>query len=149
MIENKINQDLREAMLNKEALLVSTLRGLKSVILYFKIDNGGKRDQTLSDQDMIRLLLKESKKRQESADLYKQGGNQEKADKELAEKTIIDSYLPEQIDPQKLQAIVNSVVSDFSDDKTKIGAIIAEVKNRTNGRAEGFKIAELVKEHFK
>lgn len=145
MIEEKVDKDLKEAMLAKNATLVSTLRSIKSSFLYYKISNT-KRDKSLDDQEAISLLSKEAKKRQESADLYRQGGNEERARQELLEKDIIDSYLPEKIDPAKLKEIVNEVVNNFAKDKTKMGAMISEIKIKTGGAAEGGEIARLVKE---
>src|SRR5579872_6866879 len=93
MIEAQIEQDLKAAMLARDTDTVSTLRGLKSVFLYAKVESG-LRDQDLDDSEAIRLLQKEAKKRQESAELYAQGGAQERADQELKEKGVIESYLP-------------------------------------------------------
>src|ERR1700685_738173 len=96
MLEEKINQDLKTALLGGDGLGVSTLRGLKSAILYAKIASTN-RDEALSDSTLIVLLQKEAKKRQESADLYKQGGNEARAKTELDEKKIIEGYLPAQL----------------------------------------------------
>lgn len=145
MIEERVDKDLKAAMLAKDSTLVSTLRSIKSSILYYKISNG-KRDQNLSDSEVITLLSKEAKKRQESADLYRQGNDNDRADQELKEKEILDSYLPEKMDLDELKRIVIEVVNSFDKDKTKMGAIISEVKNKTNGGAEGSEIARLVKE---
>lgn len=145
MIEERVDKDLKAAMLAKDSTLVSTLRSIKSSILYYKISNG-KRDQNLSDPEVITLLSKEAKKRQESADLYRQGNDNDRADQELKEKEILDSYLPEKMDLDELKRIVIEVVNSFDKDKTKMGAIISEVKNKTNGGAEGSEIARLVKE---
>lgn len=76
MLKQKIEQDIKTAMLAGDKTLVMTLRGLKSAILYIEVAQGI-RDTGLPDAEVIDLLAKEAKKRQESADLYKQGGNQE------------------------------------------------------------------------
>lgn len=145
MLEEKIDSDLKKAMLARETTLVSTLRSIKSSFLYYKIANS-KRDKLLDDQEAINLLSKEANKRQESADLYKQGGDESRSQQELSEKEIIDSYLPPKIDLVKLKEMVSDVVDSFDKDKTKMGAMIAEVKNKTNGGAGGAEIARLVKE---
>ncbi len=145
MIEERVDKDLKKAMLARNSTLVNTLRSIKSSFLYYKISNT-KRDKSLDDQEAINLLFKESKKRQESADLYKQGGDEERASQELLEKDIIDSYLPEKLDTEKLKEIVNEVVNNFAKDKTKMGAMISEIKNKTKGSADGGDIAKLVKE---
>jgi uncharacterized protein len=142
MIEAQIEQDLKSAMLAKESDRVSTLRGLKSAFLYAKVANGTK-DKPLSDEVAMVLLQKESKKRIESAELYKQGGANVRAEKELDEKKIIDSYLPEKIDENELTDIITVLINSHPD--FNMGQIIGEVRQITLGRADGSDIARIVK----
>lgn len=142
MIEAQIEQDLKSAMLARDADKTTTLRGIKSVFLYAKVASG-KRDSELPDEEAIKLLQKEAKKREESANLYKQGGNQERADKELAEKTLIDSYLPAKISEAEIESIVDAVIAENKD--ANMGQIISEVKAKTAGSADGGDIARIVK----
>ena len=147
MIEDQINQDLKQALLNKDSHLVDTLRGLKSVILYAKITAKEDRDNKLSDEKMFQLLAREAKKAQESAELFLQGGSQERSDKALKEKQIIESYLPKQLTKEEVAIIVDMVLKE--NDSSSIGQIIAEVKSRTIGTADGSLIAKLVQEKIK
>ncbi|MET0779310.1 MAG: GatB/YqeY domain-containing protein, partial [Candidatus Saccharimonadales bacterium] len=89
MLKQRIDQDLKVALLGGNKVLATTLRGLKSVILYAEVAKGV-RDEGLGDDEIITLLAKEAKKRQESADLYEQGGSPERARLELDEKTVIE-----------------------------------------------------------
>ena len=142
MIEAQIEQDLKAAMLARDTEKTSTLRGIKSVFLYAKVA-AGTRDTAMPDDEAIKLLHKEAKKRDESAQLYKQGGNEERAEKELSEKAIIDAYLPAKISEKDLEAIVDEVIA--SNKEANMGQIISEVKNKTAGSADGGDIARLVK----
>ncbi|MHB1865137.1 MAG: GatB/YqeY domain-containing protein [Candidatus Saccharimonadales bacterium] len=142
MIEAQIEQDLKSAMLARDREKVDTLRGIKSTFLYAKVA-AGTRDKGLSDEEAMKLLQKEAKKRLESAELYKQGGEQERADKELKEKQIIEAYLPEKMSEQELEMMINQVLSDNPD--ANMGQIIAEVKMKTAGSADGADIARIVK----
>lgn len=144
MIEDQIDQELKTAMLARDGLKVETLRGLKSTFLYAKVANNTK-DKKLSDQEAFTLLAKESKKRQESADLYKQGGDQDRADKELTEKAIIDAYLPKQLSEDELKAVIDEVMGTSIGD-ANMGQIIGLVRQKTAGTADGSEIARLVKE---
>ena len=81
-IKATIEADIKTAMLAGEKERVTTLRGLKSSILYAEVA-AGKRDEGLDEQTVTSLMQKEAKKRQESADLYIQGGNKERAESEL------------------------------------------------------------------
>src|SRR3954462_11571922 len=102
-LKQQIDRDIKTAMLAGQKTLVTTLRGLKSTILYAEVAKGS-REEGLSDPEAIELLAKEAKKRQESADLYKQGGSPERAEAELTEKQVIEQYLPKQLTEDELQA---------------------------------------------
>jgi uncharacterized protein YqeY len=95
-MQDQIDKDLKTALLAGDKAKVETLRGLKNALQYEAVAIGSK-DRSLTDEQIQKVLAREAKKRQEAADLYKQGGNQPRADAELAEKAIIDGYLPEQL----------------------------------------------------
>ena len=144
MIETQLEQDIKTAMLAGDKERVLTLRTLKSVLLSAKVA-GGTRDDVLPDTEVIALLSKEAKKRQESADLYKQGGNNVKAEAELSEKAIIETYLPAQLSEAEISVIIDEVLAAMGD-KAALGPVIGHVKAKTNGAADGALIAKLVKE---
>lgn len=145
-LKNRIDEDLKQAMLARDAALTMTLRSLKGVILDTEIAKGA-REQGLPDEEVITLLQKEAKKRQESADLYKQGGNQEKAEQELAEKTTIETYLPKQLSEEEIAKVVHLAIMELSaTDPSQMGAVIGKVKQLTKGAADGAVIARLTKE---
>jgi uncharacterized protein len=148
MIKQQLEQDLKTALLAGNKDRVTTLRGLKSVILYAEVAQGV-RDTGLEDEAILTLFAKEAKKRQESADLYVQGGNQEKADAEIAEKQIIEEYLPKQLTDEELFVIVDQVLAGFESPTPQLmGQIIGQVKQKTEGRADGARIAKAVKERL-
>jgi uncharacterized protein YqeY len=145
-IKEQLDADVKQAMLAGDKTLVTTLRGLKSAILDTEIAKSS-RETGLGDEEVVTLFQKEAKKRQESADLYQQGGNQEKADAELAEKVVIEIYLPEQMGEAEIQQIVDSVITELSaTNLQQMGQVIAAVRERTKGQADGAVIARLVKE---
>ena len=148
MLEKHIEQDLKAALLSGDKTTVTTLRGLKSVLLYAKVAEG-KREEGLTDEAVIALLSKEAKKRQESADLYVQGGSQERADAELTEKALIETYLPAQMDEAELSKIIDSVISQTGTTAIAgMGPVIAAVRAKTGSSADGSTIARLVKERL-
>jgi len=148
MLEDRINQDLKAALLAGDKMLATTLRGLKSSLLYAKIA-AGSRDQTMSNDAIISVLQKEAKKRQESADLYIQGGNKERADAELAEKHVIEQYLPAQLSEAEVVARVDEVITELGvNNVASMGAVIGKVKQLTGGAADGAFIARIVKERL-
>jgi uncharacterized protein YqeY len=145
MLEQKLEQDLKAALLGGERERVDTLRLLRSALLNIKVAKGT-RDQSMSDDDVIAVLSKESKKRQESADLYMQGGRPESAEKELREKAIIDAYLPAQLSEDEIAKLVDEAIA--ASPAPNMGQIIGQVKSKAGASADGAVIARLVKERL-
>lgn len=146
MLEQQLEQDIKAALLAGEKDKATTLRGLKATLLNAKVA-AGKRDSGLTDEEVLPILAKQSKQRQESADLYIQGGNQAKADAELAEKAIIDAYLPAQLGEAELGDIIDAVIAETGvSGPQAMGQVIGKVKAQTGASADGALIARLVKE---
>lgn len=144
MIEAQLEQDIKTALLAGDKLRVLTLRMLKSALLSVKVASGS-RDSVMADAAVIGIFSKEAKKRQESADLYLQGGSETRAAAELAEKAIIETYLPSQLSEAEITAIIDQVIAAMGAQAT-MGPVIGQVKAKTNGAADGALIAKLVKE---
>ncbi len=147
-LKQKIDQDLKTALLGGNKPLVSTLRGLKSAILYAEVA-ANKRDEGLADTEIITVLRKEAKQRQESADLYKQGGSQEKAAAELDELKTIEGYLPAPMGDAQLTRLVDQAAQEVGEVTTQtMGRIIARVKELSGDSVDGGRIATAVKERI-
>jgi uncharacterized protein YqeY len=148
MLKSRIDQDLKQALLAGDKVLVTTLRGLKSAILYAEVAKGN-REVGLPDDEIITLLSKEAKKRQESADLFRQGGNIEKSEAELTEKKVIEAYLPQQLSDEELGSIIDEVVAGLgATGPQAMGQAIGAVKQKVGATADGSRIAQLVKERL-
>jgi uncharacterized protein YqeY len=148
MLKQQLDQDLKAAMLAGDSQTVSVLRGLKSAILYAEVA-AGSRETGLDDQSITQVLSKEAKKRQESADLYKQGGDDSRAEAELSEKAIIEKYLPKQLSEDEVAVVVDKVFAAAGTvSQQDMGRLIGEVRTQTNGAADGALIARLVKERL-
>lgn len=148
MLKTQLDQDLKAALVGGDKTLAITLRGLKSVILYAEVAKGS-REEGLSDEEIIVLFTKEAKKRQESADLYKKGGNEERAQAELDEKKVIEGYLPQQMSDDELKQIVEDVVGELgATSMQSMGQVIAGVKQKAGATADGSRIAIMVKERL-
>ncbi len=145
-LQEQIESDIKAAMLAGDKTKAETLRNVKSALLNEAISSG-LRESGLSDEQVQKILSRESKKRLEAAELYKQGGSAERADSELAEKKIIDSYLPEQLGEAEVSAIVDDQISKAGNPTmADMGKIIGAVRAQTSGQADGALIAKLVKE---
>lgn len=143
---DQINNDLKTAMLAGEKARVETLRSLKNAFLYEAVGIGAK-NKTLSDQEAQKVLAREAKKRAEAADLYQKANETKRANGELSEKKIIDSYLPQQLDQGDLQALVTKHIKALNASTlADMGKVIGAVKAETGAAADGATIARLVKE---
>lgn len=146
MIKQNIDSDLKTAMLAGDKDLVTTLRTVKSAILAEEVASG-KRETGLDDETATTILMKESKKRKESADIYAQSGDKERADNELREVEVISKYLPDMMTEEDIIKIAKEVIDQIPGaDIKQMGQIIGQVKSRAGALAEGSLVAKVVKE---
>lgn len=149
MIKQAIDQDLKAAMLSGDKDMVNALRTLKGAILDAEIA-AGKRDEGLDEPVVITLLQKELKKRTEAATMYEQGGNTESADAEKYEQSVIQKYLPKQLDEAEIKELIEAAVTEYDGELNMqaMGKIISAVKDKSGGAADGAAVAKLVKERL-
>lgn len=147
-LKRQIEQDLKTAMLAGNKTLATTLRGLKSAILYEEVAKG-KREAGLAEAEITSVLSKEAKKRQESADLYAQGGNLARAEAEILEKEVIEKYLPAAISDEQLSELLTQAESELGPITSQnMGQVIGWVKAKSVGSVDGARIAAAVKERL-
>ncbi len=146
MMQEQIERDIKSALLAGDKVKVETLKTLKSSLQYEAVAKSVKPGQ-LTDEQVRTVLSREAKKRQEAADLYKTAGETEREQKELAERAVIDSYLPEQLSEDKVKEIVELEVKKIDNPgMAQMGQIIGAVRIQTKTQADGALIARLVKE---
>lgn len=146
MVVDDITAALKQALLQRDAETATTLRGLKSVILNAEVA-AGKRDTGLDNDEVIALLQKEAKKRQEAAAIYADAGDEARATKELSEKEIIAKFLPEQLDEDAIVQLVESAITELGASTMQdMGKVIGAVKAKAGATADGGVIARIVKE---
>jgi uncharacterized protein YqeY len=142
VITDTIHQKIGEAMKAHDTIRLSTLQLLASALNYERI---AKMHQLSEDEELV-VVRREVKKRQDAIDAYEKARAQDRADKEKAEQTILKEYLPPDMPDEELtkivdEAIKNSGVSDIRDMGKVIGIVMGQVK----GKADGKKVADLVK----
>lgn len=144
--KEQIEIDLKTALLAGDKQKATVLRGLKAAILNVEVERHI-RDTGLPEDDVIAVLTKQSKQRQESADMYVQGNSPDRAKNEIDEKVIIDAYLPEQLGDEELSEIIDDVIANLAASGPQaMGQVIGGVKQRVGGRADGARVAAAVKE---
>lgn len=146
--KQRLDEDLKVAMLAGEKDKVTLLRGLKSAVLYAEVAEGA-RDAGLSEDGVVKVLAKEAKKRREGAEAYKQAGDEGRSNAELEEEKLINKYLPEQIGEDELRAIVDEIITlQGAEGMQSMGQVIGGVKQKVGPGADGSVVASIVKEQL-
>jgi uncharacterized protein YqeY len=146
VLRDDINNALKDAMKSGDKLRVSTLRLVNSALKNADIDARGQGKAALVDDDVLSLLQKMIKQRQESVELYEKGGRAELAAQEREEISIIASYLPKQMSEAEVKAAVAAVMKDVGAVGMKdMGKVMAALKDRFAGRMDLGKAGPVVK----
>ena len=145
MLIEKIEIDLKEALKSKDQIKVSTLRLLKSAIGYLAIE---KKDD-LKDDDVISVIKKQVKQRKDSIEGFKKGNREDLAQKEESELKILKAYLPEEITPEVLSAIIDEAISETGASTPRdMGMVMKAVMAKTKGLADGKIVSSIVNEQL-
>jgi uncharacterized protein YqeY len=145
-VQEQVERDIKAAMLSGDKAKAEVLKGLKSAMQYEAVSLNSE-DRKLDDKQAQKVLVKEAKKRQDTAEIYKKAGEQERAAKELAEKQIIDTYLPQQLPEEEVAKVVEEEVEKLgASSAADMGRVIGKVRGRLGASADGALIARLVKE---
>lgn len=143
MLEEKILDDFKKAMKDKDALKVSTLSFLRSELKNAAID---KRKQSLDDTEAIAVIKKQIKQRQDSIDKFKQGSRQDLADKESKELEILKLYLPQEVSEEEIKAAVEEAIKKTGASSAQdMGKVMKELLSKFAGRADNKLVSEIVK----
>lgn len=150
MIVDRLNTDLKTAMLSGDKRLAGILRNLKSAILYEQVAQGS-RGQDITDEMTTKVLLKEQKKRIDAIALYDQAGDTERSNNETYENEIISSYLPKPASDEDVAQAIENYVAENSVDMSSpkaMGMIIGGVKSSISGTVDGALLAQKVKKYI-
>jgi uncharacterized protein len=141
-LEEKINADIKAAMLAKESAKLESLRAVKSAILLLKTSPEGYTDET-----ELKALQKMVKQRKETADVYKTQNRQDLADLELAQAAVIEQYLPKQMSEDEIKTEVAKIISSVgATSPADMGKVMGVASKQLAGKADGKIISTVVKE---
>lgn len=141
-IKDKINQDLKEAMRAKENFKRDTLRMVTSAFKQIEVDER----RELSDEDVIKIIQKAIKQREEAAKQYLEGAREDLAQKEKDEAEIIKTYLPAQLSDEELEAKIAAIIKNAGAESMKdMGKVMGAAVKEVGASADGKRINEAVK----
>jgi uncharacterized protein YqeY len=143
MIEEKVADNMKQAMKDRDALKVSTLRFLMAALKNARID---KMVPKIEDADVLQVIKKQIKQRQESIEQFTQANRKDLADKEAAELAILKEYLPKEMSEDALKKIVADVVKETGAATMKdMGTVMKAVAEKTQGAADNKVVSQRVR----
>jgi uncharacterized protein YqeY len=142
MIEEKLNADIKTAMLARDAKKLDALRAMKSVVLLLKTSPEG-----LTEESATKALQKEVKKRRETADIYTKQNRADLAEVEIAQADVIEAYLPKQMSAEELKAEVEKIIAQVgATSPADMGKVMGAATKALAGKADGKAVSDLVKQ---
>jgi uncharacterized protein YqeY len=142
-LQQRLDDDLKGAIKSSDKLKTSVLRMLKAAVKYKQIE----KNRELSEEEIISVILTLSKQRRESIDLFSRGAREDLADKEKQELSIIQSYLPDQLNQEELDRLIIEATQESSAEGVKdIGKVMRLLMPRIKGAADGKVVNQRVKE---
>ncbi|MEE0894703.1 MAG: GatB/YqeY domain-containing protein [Bacteroidales bacterium] len=143
-LEERINADIKAAMLAKERKKLDALRAVKSAILLLKTNGSG---EAISQEAEIACLQKLVKQRKESAELYKQQNRMDLYEDEAFQQAVIEAYLPEQMSEEEIRMELQKIISETGASSVKdMGKVMGAAQKAFAGRADNKVVSSIVKE---
>lgn len=144
-LEEKINVDLKAAMMAKDQATMRSLRGIKAAILNAKTEKGATGE--LTPEKEIQLLTKMVKQRKESIEIFEQQGRADLAITEKEEVAVIEKYLPAQMSESELREAIAKIISETGATSAKeMGKVMGAASKQLAGKADNKLVSQIVKE---
>ncbi len=142
----RLNNDMKQAMKNKEKDKLSVIRMMKASVQNEAIKLG---KQELSEEDELTVLSRELKQRKDSLHEFEKAGRQDLAEKLRTELTFVELYMPKQLSEEELSAIVKETISEVgANSKADMGKVMAAIMPKVKGKADGSLVNKLVQQHL-
>lgn len=144
-LKEKIDADIKSAMLAKQKEELNALRSIKSMILLAATEKGSTGE--ISNENENKLLMKAAKQRKESAEIFAREGRKDLADKELFELEIINRYLPKQLTAEELTTELQSLIAELNVSSAKeMGKVMGLASKKFAGKADGKMMSDILKQ---
>jgi len=142
-LKTRLTEDFKSALRSGEKLRVSVLRLLTALIKNREVEKRG----PLTDAEVLQAILTSCKQRQEAIEQFKRGGRQDLVEREAAELLILQSYLPQPLTSEELQAMVSEAIREAQATSLKeMGKVMGVLMPKVTGRADGKVVSTLVRE---
>jgi len=139
----RLNQDLKQAMKDKDTVKLSVIRMVKAAVKNEEIQKGG----PLSDDDVLTVLTRERKQRYDSLHEFEKAGREDLASKTREEIAVLTSYLPEQLSEAELRELVRETIAAVgATSKREMGKVMGALMPKVKGRADGSLVQKIVAE---
>lgn len=149
MIQDQIKNDLKEAMKAKDETRLLVVRQIMSSFTNELVSEGKTPQDEVSDDMALRVIKRLAKQRKDSIEQFKNGGREDLAQKEEAELSILETYLPEAMGEEELKKIVLAKKDEMGvNDKSKMGMLIGAVMKDVGDRADGTMVKKIIEESF-
>lgn len=143
-LKAQLKSDLTAAMKGRDELSTATLRMLLTAVSTEEVSGSTARE--LSDDEVLKLIAREAKKRREAAEAFQAAGRTEQSARELAEETVLNRYLPSQLDDAELSTLVAEAVRESgATEARQIGQVMKLLAPRVAGRADGKRLSDEVR----
>lgn len=143
-LKEQLHADLTTSMKARDELSTATLRMLLTAVTNEEVS--GATARTLTDDEVLRVVNREAKKRREAAEAFADAGRAEQAQRERDEEQVLTRYLPAQLDDAALTALVADAISETGASGPRgMGAVMKAVQPKVAGRADGKRVSEEVK----
>jgi uncharacterized protein len=144
MLIEQIDQDFKQAMRDKNEIVVSSLRNLKSEIKNLEIA----KQKTSSQEDVLTVLRKKVKQHKDSIESFKSGGREDLVAHEQQQMEVLQKYLPQQMEESKVRELVKAVIVDTAAKQSDFGKVMKEVLAKAQGQTDGTVVSKIVKEEL-
>ena len=143
-LENKIQSDLVQAMKEKDTVRVSALRSIKTAIMETKTSANGKKD--LEDGDIVKIIQKLAKQREEAATIYEENKRPDLAEGERKELEVLNTYLPKMLTESEVEEIVAKTIADLGATSMRdMGKVMGFINKTYAGQVDGSMVSRIVK----
>ncbi|PSQ95783.1 MAG: glutamyl-tRNA amidotransferase [Bacteroidetes bacterium SW_9_63_38] len=145
-IVDRLTEDLKDAMRNKDKVRRRTLRSLRSALKNKEIDQREEGAETaLSEQEQLAVLRKQVNQRKDAIEQYEDAGREDLVEREQAELDVLDEYMPDALSDDELEEILQAIIDDVgAESMADMGAVMGRAMDRLKGRVDGGRVQETV-----